>query len=81
MDIECNCPDNEVDLVPEHNICIACGKPYHKKNPLPYEYPKQNMSIAEQQERTLRRAIGNELYEWLEMIVKNKKKTFSKKKY
>ena len=72
MDIECNCPDNEIDLVPEHNICVACGKPY-RNNPLPYEYPDQNISIAEQQEKTLRKAIGDELYEWLERQVKRKK--------
>ncbi len=27
QDIRCECPEDDVDLVPEHNICIACGKP------------------------------------------------------
>ena len=26
MFIRRDCPDDEVDLVPEHNICIACGR-------------------------------------------------------
>lgn len=27
----CTCPKDEVDLVPEHDICIACGKPVDNK--------------------------------------------------
>lgn len=25
--IRCNCPEGEEELVPEHNVCITCGKP------------------------------------------------------
>ena len=28
--IKCNCKEN-ADLVPEHDICIGCGKPYRKE--------------------------------------------------
>lgn len=67
----CDCPEDEVDLVPEHNICIACGKPATT----PAKIEKLKLAIRRVMLEMVSRKFNDELdvkwcYEHLEHALK-----------